>query len=993
MGLANGVQCTYEQLVLPPSMTPMERQHLQLRIDNTQPGEVVDLDFTPHLILVQVPMDIARTAYPEKFGYKFDKRGSSVVVPVDISPYPTYYDDGEAIHVKPDALRGISSGRIGHTTFRVEPFMASTFYKIQGLTVKKIIVQLNHRYSSKLDYNQLYVGLSRVKTFANLRLAPLHPGENLVWLKDLKESPAYTLFKASLDADGKFSVAKCRQHAFGHKTERPVKASRAASKLQPAAKGAAASTSELMPMPSPAKKRKVSRKVPDKSTSNDAAKDRPLPPKGATAATIAAVAAVAATAPTTTGVAAAAAAPAAAAIPLRVRHQTAIADTLTVMRQVDKRTYDSMLPRRLQERNAEDVELRTRFENLRSTNFLRHLFCRNNDPGILRCLQWSDAMTVNTCPIDIFFFNLSMIMATSPTILTHIQRLAAGELVPLNPGAGFSFDLAESRAIAVALLRNHELCLAGKPEAGRLYIVSLLLDLQKLRRVPPLGQPICIWGNLTDMSLSLLYRMDRAFCQPMFESKFVCNNPMCPFADGSDTRHLPCNVGGFVKADKTFAEELQQSLSSQIQEHACPVADARHSMRVIRLQEVQAQECQGMAILSSRRLSLPLILPVLLHESWTFADVPNRVYLDGEDSMDQAEYVLAAVHLYDRTAHYTGILHFEGDGVSTPGVQIFCDPHSGRRTRQIAMADVYDYDPVVAMFVRRNSDRALPSGIHPGTPPAAAVIAATAASDAASASSDALPKRLVARPSRFSSVLDPEEDAKAAADMKKAIEDAMDDTDLHTPITLPTDGLRGRAPGFDDDQNEDFMHDSGTRPPPPHFAFCFAPRPGERRLRSKALRPPGYQTCDYSGLVSESTKFNITSLRELVPEELPVLRPGSILLASDHIDRDRMHLGYVISIGDSATSRDDFFLPVRWSGIGVLKRHDTIFLVWEHNPDTGQASFVRFTWATDLGVDFLVQQGTLPGKHSTGRDIQVAEHRAFRKTLQGDPVLAPFVLP
>jgi hypothetical protein len=115
------------------------KQHIQAQIDEALPGEIITLpdDFKPHLLLVKIDIDVQTEMFPAAWGTQFSDDMKSVVVTIDHTPYPVYSHESEAVHIYPDPTKGIRSGRIGYTSFRVEPFLASTILKIQGLTVPK----------------------------------------------------------------------------------------------------------------------------------------------------------------------------------------------------------------------------------------------------------------------------------------------------------------------------------------------------------------------------------------------------------------------------------------------------------------------------------------------------------------------------------------------------------------------------------------------------------------------------------------------------------------------------------------------------------------------------------------------------------------------------------------------------------------------------------------------------------------------------------------
>lgn len=90
-----------------------------------------------------------------------------------------------------------------------------TFWKVQGCTKDKIILDLNHRPGRRLknvSHAMLYVGLTRVKTRAGIRVLPWRggrgpPGKRFAHLTGLAPSKELLVWFRRYGADGKYPPA------------------------------------------------------------------------------------------------------------------------------------------------------------------------------------------------------------------------------------------------------------------------------------------------------------------------------------------------------------------------------------------------------------------------------------------------------------------------------------------------------------------------------------------------------------------------------------------------------------------------------------------------------------------------------------------------------------------------------------------------------------------------------------------------------------------
>jgi hypothetical protein len=82
---------------------------------------------------------------------------------------------------------------IHYSTHTLELGFAITFHKVQGRTMPKLILDLNHRPGKKnnisnLDYFGFYVGFTRVSHSSNIRKLSSYTSSSFSYLHDLKPS-------------------------------------------------------------------------------------------------------------------------------------------------------------------------------------------------------------------------------------------------------------------------------------------------------------------------------------------------------------------------------------------------------------------------------------------------------------------------------------------------------------------------------------------------------------------------------------------------------------------------------------------------------------------------------------------------------------------------------------------------------------------------------------------------------------------------------------
>ena len=166
-GLANGTPLELHSITLCPDDDPDTYRQL---INDALPGEVITIP-TPAMINVRVP-----SADPSKWPLNETLVPGEVVIPLPLDSHR-------------DNCVSLDETKISFKSFIYEVAFSITFHKIQGKTVPKIILDLNRRPGQrlgKLTFYGVYVGLSRVKYSADIRILPIQPNESLAHLKRLK---------------------------------------------------------------------------------------------------------------------------------------------------------------------------------------------------------------------------------------------------------------------------------------------------------------------------------------------------------------------------------------------------------------------------------------------------------------------------------------------------------------------------------------------------------------------------------------------------------------------------------------------------------------------------------------------------------------------------------------------------------------------------------------------------------------------------------------
>jgi uncharacterized protein VirK/YbjX len=96
---------------------------------------------------------------------------------------------------------------------RVELSFVITLHKLQGKTMPKLIIELNQRpFPPSITYNALLVALSRVTKRSDLRIMPIKPGSDLLYLQKLKPDINLKLWLSSFDNEGIWRIHLCEEY-------------------------------------------------------------------------------------------------------------------------------------------------------------------------------------------------------------------------------------------------------------------------------------------------------------------------------------------------------------------------------------------------------------------------------------------------------------------------------------------------------------------------------------------------------------------------------------------------------------------------------------------------------------------------------------------------------------------------------------------------------------------------------------------------------------
>ena len=208
LGLANGTLVRLHSLTF-AELSPREEGELRLRISNARPGERVHLPSPPTYINVKLTLEgEARTRWPKSCSLLND----DIVIPIGLR------SGKEGVTGRVDVGPKIIAGPATVTEHRVELGFVVTFHKVQGKTLEKVVLDLNHRpFAPHLTHSMLLVAISRVTHRDNLRIMPLRAGSTLGYLKALKPNPKLRPWLAGFNEEGEWKAPLVVAHIAGNK--------------------------------------------------------------------------------------------------------------------------------------------------------------------------------------------------------------------------------------------------------------------------------------------------------------------------------------------------------------------------------------------------------------------------------------------------------------------------------------------------------------------------------------------------------------------------------------------------------------------------------------------------------------------------------------------------------------------------------------------------------------------------------------------------------
>jgi len=196
LGLANGTLVYLHSLSFGDKVPAEDIAIIERRINSASPGERVHLDFPPTFVNVQLTPQLT-----ENWSNDQSLIPGEAVIPVglvsnrSIQTVDIAQPNGKVFREQVQVLE-----------HRVELGLVLTFHKMQGKTLKKIILELNERkFKPRLDYDMLLVGLSRVTTRDGIRIIGVPKGKFLNYLKSLKPDVNLRIWFSGFDKKGRWS--------------------------------------------------------------------------------------------------------------------------------------------------------------------------------------------------------------------------------------------------------------------------------------------------------------------------------------------------------------------------------------------------------------------------------------------------------------------------------------------------------------------------------------------------------------------------------------------------------------------------------------------------------------------------------------------------------------------------------------------------------------------------------------------------------------------
>ena len=201
--LSNGTSGTMYSLTLKALNEVGENERDGLEADyesvkNAVYGDDVILNVRPLSINIKIsnhPIDLA--SWPRNLRLSDD----SLVIPcIDQS-------DSDRVKLVQDYLGSKRTFQLTTKALRCSLAFARTYHKIQGSTMERIILDIHPTMYCPIRLAQLYVGITRIRSQADIRILPLpdDTGDTWVKLKGLQRKPNLQAWYESYDSTGKWN--------------------------------------------------------------------------------------------------------------------------------------------------------------------------------------------------------------------------------------------------------------------------------------------------------------------------------------------------------------------------------------------------------------------------------------------------------------------------------------------------------------------------------------------------------------------------------------------------------------------------------------------------------------------------------------------------------------------------------------------------------------------------------------------------------------------
>ena len=205
IGIANGTMCRMHSLAFCSTVNQDTLDEVENMINAAGPGEVIWLPHSLAPKYINVELELT----PEYLVHVTDEDtlvAGKFVVPLPLRSKLTTrwtlpFSKGKAVKYR---------------SHKVDLAFVMTYYKIQGKTLPKIILQLNERVGNgltKLNFQMLTVALSRVECFNNMRIMPLYQASDLSYLTKLTHDINLKVWLNGFDDSGKWDAERCKKMA------------------------------------------------------------------------------------------------------------------------------------------------------------------------------------------------------------------------------------------------------------------------------------------------------------------------------------------------------------------------------------------------------------------------------------------------------------------------------------------------------------------------------------------------------------------------------------------------------------------------------------------------------------------------------------------------------------------------------------------------------------------------------------------------------------